>query len=912
MNFLLRFVQTLTAWVLPRPMFIIALAIILAAGSLTLSYFKLDLQTDQLELISPDHPLVALTDRLRPFNFGGRTPLTIVVQASKPERAVRFIKVLAEKIEADRVHFQDFFYRVDPEIVKRWALLYLEKGELEQLRDDIKEYSGTIRGLTADPDLLTFLKMINQEMAARMIGEFFTGFLEDDSGPEKPDEQKEPMDLSVLIATLEGVQSYLNSGNGYKSPWASLFKNTSWNLDLEGYFWEADKKYLLSFVVPSKNGGGFSPEQVSLELLRELIRETRKSFPDVKAGVTGQKALNVDEMSTAMEDMDRATLLSLGGVMLLMVVFLCSFRRPLAEMITLGLALCWTIGLTTLLIGHLNILSVVFAPLLCGLGVDYGIHWFARYEEEENQIGPDPKEVTWRVTNRSGPGILLAGLSAVFCFLPLVLTGFQGLMELGVITGLGIFLIVLADFTVLPAVNFYLAGGMPCKVRAFTANHRDLFHITPRIGMVVIAAAALLSLVSIWGTYRVRFDLNPLRLQTANAESVYWEKELIENSQRSLISAAVFANSPAEVEAKSDLLKKLSTVSEVESIFDLLPGEQEEKIPILHSLLPEIPEIHTKSIETRREDLKELVGILERIRFKMQEEEAAKWGAKQPLLEQMNTVRRISEQIITLVREKEDQVLPAFTEYRRKFQKDLVDTWDFLRDAASASPMSVMELPKFLRDWFYRDGVYLIRIYPKESVWEQDALERFVQQLQGVDPEVVGDPVSLYVFAGAYRNACVNAAIYALIIILVLLLITYRSLPLAVLALLPLLMGTLWTVGIMGAVGVDFNLANGVFMPLVVGAGVEYGVIILNRWKEGTMLPGQLPLSTGKGVILAALTTTLGFGTLMISHHQGIFSLGFISLTGSLCVLVSAISVIPAALALVPVRKPEYLKESLP
>jgi len=214
--------------------------------------------------------------------------------------------------------------------------------------------------------------------------------------------------------------------------------------------------------------------------------------------------------------------------------------------------------------------------------------------------------------------------------------------------------------------------------------------------------------------------------------------------------------------------------------------------------------------------------------------------------------------------------------------------------------MGVRNLPRFLRDWFWHDGQYLIRVYPKESVWDEGALGRFVRQLQSVEPGAAGEPVSLYTFANAYKNACIQASVYALVVIFTLLMLTFRSLSLTLLALLPLVMGTVWTVGIMGWVGVDFNLANGIFMPLVVGAGVEYGVIILNRWREGTVLPGHLPFSTGKGVIVAALSTTLGFGTLMISHHQGIFSLGFVSWAGSLCVLAAAIIIIPAVLAVTP------------
>jgi uncharacterized protein len=211
--------------------------------------------------------------------------------------------------------------------------------------------------------------------------------------------------------------------------------------------------------------------------------------------------------------------------------------------------------------------------------------------------------------------------------------------------------------------------------------------------------------------------------------------------------------------------------------------------------------------------------------------------------------------------------------------------------------MGVEDLPDMLKGWFYQKNTYLMRIFPKESVWEEHALTNFVSELQTVDPEVVGDPVSLHVFASAFKTACIKASAYALIAIVILLLLTLRDWRLTLLALGPLGLGTLWTIGIMGMADLQFNLANSIFMPLIVGAGVEYAVVIISRWREGRMSPGHLPFSTAKGVILAALTTTIGFGALMISHHRGIFSLGFVAWTGSLCVLLSAIIILPAIFA---------------
>jgi uncharacterized protein len=895
MKILTRLLQIWITWVLARPRMVLVVALVSAVASVFVAMGKLDVQTDQLELISTQHPLIALSEKLEPFNFGGKATFTVVVSAPNPEQAVAFSKTLVAHIQEDHRYFQDVLYRVDPNLVKPWALLYPDKEEILEIRDSIDEYANLIQGLARQPELLNFLKLVNQEMASRMVEELFTGFLQDDSGKgmENP---KEPMELGFLIQALEGLSSSLHGFESYKSPWFSFFRNGFWDMAMEGYFWEDGKRYLLMFVTPQRSGDGFSNVQDSLDHLRKLIQDTRTGFPGVQAGVTGQEALNNDEMTTAMGDMTRATWFSLVGILILMVLFLCGFRRPLIEMASLAIGICWTLGGTTLFIGHLNILSVVFAPLLCGLGVDYGIHWFARFEEQERGPALDHRAVILWVTNRSGPGIFLAGLSGAFSFLPLVLTGFRGLMELGLITGFGILFILLADFTVLPAMSVLMAGN--CTRKPFfgvSSPKRNMISLKPRVAHLIVGGTGILCLLSVWGASKVDFDLNPLRLQTANAESVVWEKKLIENSQRSPLSAAVFAASAEEVHTKSKTLEALRSVAGVESIFSILPQNQQEKIPILRSLLAKIPEMQVGEIETLPTDRRELVEVLERIRFKMQEEQARQQGAEQPIVEQMARVRTLAGEIIEALRSSPDAD-KLLGEYRRSFREDLLNTWEFLRAGGSASPMTIQDVPQTLRDWFYHDGQYLIRVYPRESIWEEGSLTRFVSDLQSVDPKVVGDPVSLYVFASAFKKACVKASIYALVAIFVLLLLTFRRLSLALLAFVPLMVGSLWTVGIMGLVGIDFNLANSMFMPLIVGAGVEYGVIILHRWGEGLIEPGHLPFSTGKGVVLAALTTTVGFGTLMVSHHQGIFSLGFVAWTGSICVLVAAVLLLPAML----------------
>jgi len=231
--------------------------------------------------------------------------------------------------------------------------------------------------------------------------------------------------------------------------------------------------------------------------------------------------------------------------------------------------------------------------------------------------------------------------------------------------------------------------------------------------------------------------------------------------------------------------------------------------------------------------------------------------------------------------------------------RDLNDKLDLLQTNANTTPMQLNDLPKDVLDRFVgKNGTYLIRVFPAVDIWEPEFLGRFVDEITSVDPDAVGDPVTLYVFTRAFRDACIKASIYAVIFISVLLLFTFRSLPNMLMAMMPLLFGTAWTIGLMRVFGVNLNLANSLFLPLIVGAGVEYGIIIMQRWTQQRAGGVELPFSTGKGIILAGLTTTVGFGSLTIAAHRGIHSLGVLATIGSLSVVAAAVIFLPAVLRL--------------
>ena len=195
-------------------------------------------------------------------------------------------------------------------------------------------------------------------------------------------------DSTFLIEVLSDLERSLDGETDVRVSWEK-FSGVHWDSEKEpGYFWSEDEARLFLFVTPTKAGKDFRRTAQSLEHLRNLIQRLKTGFPGLEAGVTGQEALNADQMSVSLSDMKTATLLSVAGLSGLLLFFWKNVRRPILEITELLVALSWTFGLATLVVGHLNILSVVFAPLLLGLGIDYGIHWFARFEEKYRRIHP--------------------------------------------------------------------------------------------------------------------------------------------------------------------------------------------------------------------------------------------------------------------------------------------------------------------------------------------------------------------------------------------------------------------------------------------------------------------------------------------------------------------------------------------
>ncbi len=870
-------------------------ALALAAFSVLYTVRNLEFQTSQKDLISPKERLIQFADQVDQFEQ--HDSFVVVVESGDAGRSLKFLQSLVPRLEEDKKNYLEVFYRVDPQRFKPWALLYLHRKDLLALAENLREHRDFFKGLMNSPTLNNFFEQINQEMSSKMVGELFTGFLDQPS----PGSSREPFDLDFLIRVLREMKKSLDGKGQFTSPWGSLFtRETLWNDSEEGYFWTKNKRYLVLFVTPTKRED-FAGALHSLTALRKAIAQLQANFPDVKAGVTGPEALNVDQMGTALDDMSLATLLSIGGLGILLVIFWWGLRRPFLEMIRLLIDLCLTFGVTTLFVGHLNILSVTFAPLLLGLGIDYGVHWFARYMEEEKRGFTSKKEALGEIMDKLAPGLLLAGLTAVLSFFPLVLTGFKGLVELGIICAMGMAITTLTSLTLLPALILLFDKPRQKKHSSpLSPPIRPFFELTRRRVQALLIFGGIGFAFSVWGAAKVKFDLNMLHLQSPKVESVIWEKKLLEGAELSSIYGEILSHSLQDVRQKTKALESLPTVSRVESVVTLLPPDQEEKIAFLKKLKPVLAGMGALGLPANSIDQEELEKIMGRIRFKMLDSSDSRWGAGKPLEIQMAQVRDLIEELRHRFHSPDgSRVQNALGSFEKDLIEDLNEKLDIVRANVNGRPMGLEDLPPALLERFMsRNQLFRIRVFSKENIWEPELLGRFVRDLRSVDPDAVGDPVTLYVFTQAFRDGCIKAALYAVAFIFIFLLFTFRDFRSTFLALVPLGVGTAWTLGLMHLLKVNLNLANSLFLPLVVGAALEYAIIILHRWRqhEKDKAGIVLPFSTAMGVILAGLTTTVGFGSLCISAHEGIFSLGLLTTVGSLAILAAAILFLPAFL----------------
>lgn len=888
------FLTSLAHFSAEHPLWILFLSLGLSALSIYYTVIRLDFKASRNDLVAESEPAVQRFSEISE-DFGRLTNAVVVAEGTDLDRMKQFILDLADRLQREPQYFDNFLYRIDTSSLEGKKLLYLSLKDIGDLRRKLEDYAELIEELAFTPQMSQIFSYINQEISEATVTYLVSNLLGgEESGKETPSEtqdnsttvppeEKKPVDLSFLRSLLTEMRLALQPQYRFESPWDTFFKSSS-KFSEDGFLVSDDHRFIFMSLNARSQEGGFTKKKVSLDRLREHVRNLLKEkYSDLKAGVTGGSALATDEMSQAMKDTTWATVITLVGIGLLFMLTFREVYNPLLVVSSLLLAICWTFGWLTLTIGHLTILSVVFTPILMGLGIDFGIHILARYNEEsERKLGFSASlDEAYRHT---GSGIVAGAVTTSVAFFAILLADFRGIQELGFIAGTGVLLSLLSTFTVLPALLSIVRKRLDQKNSELKIRTTRYFlDIIYRHSNWILASVALISLISITGLPRVRFDYNLLNLQASGTESVEWEQKISEGSGRSSWFAVTTADSIEEARQKEKAFKALPSVKKVDSFADLIPENQQAKIQAIHALKPLIPEYDLNLEGSDPPDPAEVLELLEKIQFKLRSD--ADWDpSKKPdEAEIVNTRKALEELVHTVKQSDPEQIRSRWIPFQEKLFRDFSDKFTLLKNNSNPSgPIRGQDVPEAFRQRFQgKSGNYLLQIFSRENIWEKENMTTFVDELRSTDPNITGPPVVGFIAIDLMRRGYLQGGLYALIAIFLIVLIAFRNLRYVLFALCPLTFTLLWTLGYMGWTRFDFNLANLIALPLMLGIMVDNGIHLTYRFRENPDdVKNLMHGSTPQAITLSSWTTMVGFGSLLVAKHYGVFSLGLLMTLG--------------------------------
>ncbi len=878
-----RFLTALAGAIYQRPRVFFYPQVILFLVCVCFTVAKLDFSTSRNDLVGSEKRYHKTFLKFKK-EFPTQEDLVVVAESDQMEKNRQFVERLGARLEAETNLFQNVIYKGDLKMLGNKALLFLSKSDLESLHKQLTDYRPFIEQFSQATNLISLIQIINTQFRLA--------------------EKKSGNETDSLIESLPALQRIIDQANASvrrsgepPSPGITALFGGGQEAEREMYITYGNGRMYLATAQATR------PDLTmdAVVRIRELVEEIRQQVPGVSVGVTGEAVLEFDEMAQSQKDTLTASILALILVGLIFVYGYQGIGRPIKATACLLVGLAYTMGYTTLVVGHLNILTITFAPMLIGLAIDFGVHLITRYEEEIRS-GQGEKEAITIALVHTGQGIFTGGLTTATAFFAMAITDFKGIQEMGIIAGGGLMLSLVPMMTLLPLLllrsTHNTLDRAPKPPNGAGGRIESLWLNRPKS---VAVFTLVLSLLSVSQFRKVYFDYNLLHMQSARLPAVVFEEKLIESASNSVLFGAVVADS---IDAASDLerrIRELPSVAEVKSMSSFLAEDSSPKLDLIKAVKAKAASIHFAELDFEKVDPKELSQVL--YSFQGYMGAAAKAvNESEGETDLYRQIRRIWQSIQNLRTSLNDAgftlAAAQIARYQRALLSDLKETFASLAKQESDGGLQIEDLPLALRNRFVgQTGRFLLQVYPKKDVWQREHQLEFVEQVRSIEPDVTGTPVQLLEYTSLLKESYVKAAWHALAATSLMVLIHFRSLVCMLLALVPVFVGTVWMAGIMGFAGIPFNPANIMTLPLVAGIGVTSGIHILNRFQEeGTA--SILGRSTGKAVFVSGLTTIAGFGSLMLAEHQGIQSLGLVMSIGTTTCMIGALTFLPALLIL--------------
>jgi uncharacterized protein len=846
--------------------FVIPLFLILAilSGGYLARHFAIT--TDSSKLLSSSLPWrqqeIMLNDA-----FPQRTDqLIAVVDAATPEAADEAAGALVSDL-SPRSDLIRTITRPDAgEFFERNGILFLTVDEVRNDAADLIKAQPFLGTLAADPTLRGILRTLSQSIEG----------------------------VRLKITTLNGLRPALTAIADALERLADG-KNAafSWRRLITGREPKASELRRFVFIQPVLDFNDLQPGGKATAAIRETISKLGLTADKgVSVRLTGSVALSDEEFSTVADGAALNGAVTVLVVVIILWLALKQARIILAVLFSLAVGLVITAAVGLWMVGALNLISVAFAVLFVGLGVDFGIQFSVRYRAERHAC-PDLHKAILATAREVARPLLLAAASIAAAFYSFLPTAYLGLSELGLIAGTGMIVAFATTITLLPAQLALLRpAGERAPIGYASLAPLDRFLENQRNWVVgVTLAATILALPLL---INLRFDFNPLDLRSRETESVSTLLDLMRDSDTSPNTIDILESDLPHALAMAERLRQLPQVARAQTLESFVPDYQDEKLALIddasfflvNTLNPDqidpapTPADTIEAINKTVADLNWVAGDLD--------------------TPAANQARRLATLLSALAKGS-----PASRdEAERALVVPLKTTLRQVRDLLGAEHVSLETLPASLTQrWVAVDGRARIEVAPRGDGNDNATLRRFVKAVRVIAPEATGTPIFIIEAAATIVRAFFQAGFLSVASIALILFIALRRWRDVGLTLIPLLVAIVVTLELCVAIGLQLNFANIIALPLLLGVGVAFKIYYVMAWRAGERNFLQSALT--RAVLFSACTTATAFGSLWFSHHPGTSSMGKLMALSLLTTLCAAVLFQPALIATQSKNRPD-------
>ncbi len=840
---------------------VIAVWLLLAALSALSAALWLRVDTNPARMINPELPFRRDYERLvKAFPMLDNT-FVILVEGRRRQDVRTVGKALMESFRAR----PDLFSHVlAPELSPMYETLgplWLPLDEVKAMVARLRQAAPMLQLLAARPDMAGLAALTERLSFAAEQGQA-------------------PPSLARFFNGISETVAAANRGEARPFDWRRLGMPEE---DNDG------RPHLLAIIVkPVLDFTALDPAAAAMAEARRITHDPEAlSGHDVHIWLTGEAAMNAEEFSTVTTGAIVAGLLSFAIVTAVIVIGLPQRRLiiPAVALIILGLIV--NAGYTTLTVGELNMISVAFAVLFIGLGVDYAIHFLLRYAEER-QLPPlaAPRPLA-RAAAGTGPALLLAAVTTGLAFLAFLPTDFTGMAQLGIIAAGGIAIAFVATLTLLPAIIAMLpmppANERPPAPPPLAQSMMKVL----RKGRPWLAGLVLgLGLAAAFLLPQVRFDGDPVNLRDPEAPSVIAFRRLLQEDPALVYAISALAPDRAAAERLARRLERLPEVKTARTALNLLPRQQPEKLALLRGLAPLLPgglkPPPGLDHEGRLRAITRMIAALRRIE-----------GSDTAPLDVRRAAAMLASRLDAfLARQGGDARATARLEAAIFVR--LPELLHGLMRLARTGPVSLDNLDPDLRRYYIApDGTWRVEAVPAGDLRTEAEMRRFARAVRQAAPNAAGAPVEITGAADVVARAMLAAILLSMVAVIVLVLLVQRSVTDALLALAPIVLAALlllaWTV----LMDTPFNFANVIVIPLLFGLGVDSAIHYLHRARETAAGHAVDHTSTPRAIVISMLTTLGSFGTLWLTPHRGLSSMGELLTVSILFMLLTTLIVLP-------------------